>query len=75
MHGAWPVRIWGDLAVPNCHMFLRIFVIEHSEHFASLAICDVVSVFLLHIIWTIIVHCQDSRFRAILLWPYTLMAP
>lgn len=70
MHGAWPVRIWGDLAVPNCRMFLRIFVIERSEHLASLAICDVVSVFLLRIIWTIIVRSQDSRFRAILLALY-----
>lgn len=67
MHGACPVRIWGDLAVLNCCMFLRIFVIERSEHFASLAICDVVSVFLLCIIWAIIVCCQDLRFRAILL--------
>jgi hypothetical protein len=49
-------------------MFLQIFVIERSEHFASLAICDAVSVFLLCIIWTIIVRCQDTRFRAILLW-------
>jgi hypothetical protein len=50
MVGAWPVWIWGDLAVPNCRMFFRIFVIERSENSASLAICDVVRIFLLCII-------------------------
>jgi hypothetical protein len=56
-------------------MLLRIFVIERSEYFASLAICDVVSVFLLRTIWIIIVRCQDLRFRAIFQWPYMLMVP
>lgn len=40
--------------VPSCAKLPYVhenIVIERSEHFASLAICEVVSVFLLRIIW------------------------
>jgi hypothetical protein len=46
-------------------MFFRTLVIERSLHFATFAICDVVSLFLLRIIWTVILRCQGSVFLAI----------
>ena len=45
-----PTETGGDLALPNNRKFLRMLVIERSLHCASFAICDVVSLFLLHII-------------------------
>ena len=42
-----PGGIVGELGLLNNRMFLRILVLERSLHFASLAICDVVSLPLL----------------------------
>ena len=66
MLGGGPGGIVGELGLPNNLMFLRTLVIERSLHFASLAICDVVSLFLLIIMCTIILRCHGFRFRAIL---------
>lgn len=49
MFGGRPAEI-GDLTLPNSRMFLWIFVIERSVHFATFAICDVINLFLLRII-------------------------
>jgi hypothetical protein len=62
MLGGRPARIGGDLALPNNRIFLQIFAIERSLHFAALAICDVVK-FPLHIIWTMNLRCDGSEFR------------
>lgn len=40
----------GYLALPNNRKFLRILVMERSLQCAYFTICDVVSLFLLHII-------------------------
>jgi hypothetical protein len=45
-------------------MFLRIFVIERLLQFTSLAFFEVVSLSLLFIMCTIILRCQELRFRA-----------
>ena len=54
MLGGGPGGIVGELGLLNSRIFLRTLVIERSLHFASLAICDVVSHFLLLIMCTII---------------------
>lgn len=66
MLGGGPGVIVGELGLPNNLIFLRVLVIERSLHFARLAICDIVSLFLLIILCTIILYCQESWFRAIL---------
>ena len=66
MLGCRPTWTGGDLALPNNKMFLRMLVIEPHYTFATFAICDVVSPFLLRIIWTIILRYQGSIFLAIL---------
>lgn len=66
MLGGGPGGIVGELGLPNNRIFLRMLVIERSLHFASLAICDVVSLFLLLIMCKIMLRCQGLRFRAIL---------
>ena len=43
-----PGAIGGDLALPNNRIFFRMLVTDRSLHFATLAICGVVSFFLLH---------------------------
>jgi hypothetical protein len=45
-----PTETGGHLALPNNRKILRMLEIERSLHCATFAICDVVSLFLLHII-------------------------
>jgi hypothetical protein len=45
-------------------MFLRMFVIERLLRFTNLAFCDVVRLSLLLIMCTIILRCQELKFRA-----------
>lgn len=56
----------GELGLPNNRMYLRMLMIERSLHFASLAICDIVSLFLLLIMCIIMLRWEGLRFRAIL---------
>jgi hypothetical protein len=46
--GCRPTETGGDLALPNSRKFLHMLVIERSLHCATCAICEVVSLFLLH---------------------------
>lgn len=57
--------LWGEFGLPNNRIFSLMLVIEHSLQFASFAICDVVRLFLLVIMCTIIWRCRGFRFRAV----------
>ncbi|KAL5362014.1 hypothetical protein BJX96DRAFT_153267 [Aspergillus floccosus] len=61
-----PTWTTGELALPNNLIFPRILVTESSLHFAAWATYDVVSLFLLYTIRTIMLRCQESRFPALL---------
>jgi hypothetical protein len=60
-----PAGTEGDRGLPKSRKFLRILVTDRLLHLATLAICEVVSLFLLRVIYTMALRCQDSRFRPI----------
>lgn len=50
MIDGWPAGIGGDVALPKNHKFLCMLVTERSLHLVTLAICKIVSLFLLRVI-------------------------
>lgn len=66
MLDGWPAGTDGDRGLPKSRKFLRMLVTDRLLHLATLAICEMVSFFLLRVIWTMDWRCQFLRLRAIL---------
>lgn len=50
MLDGWPAGTEGDRGLPKSRKFLRMLVTDRSLHLATLAICEMVSLFLLRVI-------------------------